>query len=183
MAFGGPLLPSFILTTMCHPQDHAHAWLQPRKTPHQRSSAAALQRQRRPMLQPTAFRPRQLQSRPPFKTSGRGRGYYRRQRLIRLWLLASASWQHLAGSLGISGGADAVRNHSFSEFRLQPLIAGAGVLVTSCVVCVIEALNNAARPRSFPPEESGAKANATNREVRRRAAEPGALNGCSKNLS
>ena len=118
-----PLLPSFILTTMCHPQDHAHAWLH-----RERRRTKGHRRQRCNVSGDLCCNLRHSGPDSPVTTSiqnvGAWKGYYRRQRLIRLWLLASASWrQHLAGSLW-----DKWRLMPFaitvSEFRLQPSSPG-----------------------------------------------------------
>ncbi|HPE81955.1 hypothetical protein [Denitromonas sp.] len=66
---------------------------------------------------------------------------------------------------------------AITRFGIQvaALIAGAGVLVTSCVVRDRSVEQRGAAKVVSASKKAGAKANATNREVRRRAAEPGAF--------
>lgn len=65
--------------------------------------------------------------------------------------------------------------------QVTALVAGAGVLVTSCVVRDRNVEQRGAQKVVAASKAQGAKANAINENVRRRAAEPGAsdrlLNG------
>ena len=64
-----------------------------------------------------------------------------------------------------------------SRLTLQMLASGGiiAVLVTSCVVRDRNIEQRGAAKVATASKKAGAKANATNREVRRRAAEPGAF--------
>lgn len=64
-----------------------------------------------------------------------------------------------------------------SRFGLQlaAVIGGAGLLVTSCVVRDHNIEQRGAQKVVAASKQQGAKANEINREVRKRAAEPGAF--------